>query len=486
MVEGVQGVQVQAVSEGGEVMDAFVPAVAQAEGQEMTAVTTFISTVEGGTENSFVSAVASGSESEGVSAFVSAVASGFQEPGGAQQVNNLPNVNIPMDGNLTQYDQTAVTYAPAEISSTAAGVDEGQYEQATFTTAGTTIPAGTTITDQYGQTLIANPDGTLQYADGTQITQQGVVTSEVPEGHLQIDLQRKPIEVVTDIGDLIVQQQQPTGTTAAIQTQIDKPFIATKVTNVAGSVIGQKITQQTITPGRTPTGKGQGVSILLKCEKCDQVFFTASDLKSHREKVHGATVGKIGSMVESRILAGGDTKSVSHLCNICHIICANQNSLMKHKHDKHGMDMPFKCDQCNYSTTQKKYLDVHVKTHQKVHKCSVCDNKFESEEKLKRHMTTHSRDKYQCFYCSKMYLTRKACTDHIALKHSGPQKNVQFVETKKEVKPAASAAAASTQGPLSGQSTAAAQTDYDTTPGDTLLAGATAESGNYFSYLLLK
>ena len=482
MVQGVQGVQVQPVSESGEVMDAFVPAVAQAEGQEVTAVTTFIPTIEGAAEaegvNSYVS-VASGSESEGVSAFVSAVASGFQEPGGAgHAISNVPGVNIPIDSNFTQYDQTTVTYAPAEASAATTGVDEVHYEQASLASVGTTQ-----ITDQYGQTVVATAEGALQYAAVTeaQLGQQGVVTTEVPEGHLQIDLQRKPIEVVTDLGDLIVQQQHPTDTTAAIQTQIDKPFIATKVTNVAGSVIGQKITQQTITPARTPAGsKGQGVSILLKCEKCDQVFFTASDLKSHREKVHGATVGKIVSVVESKLIGEGESisKNLSNLCNICHIICPTQTALIKHKHDKHGMDMPFKCETCNYSTTQKKYLDVHVKTHTKVHNCSVCSNKFESEEKLKKHMTTHSRDKYQCFYCSKMYLTRKACTDHIALKHSGPQKNVQFVETKKEIPPAP--AAASTPGPGTGQSTAGAQTDYDTAgPGDTLLAGTVPDSSKY-------
>lgn len=479
MVQDVQSVSVQPVSESGEAVDAFVPAVAR--GSEAETVSSLVSTIESGTESegvtAFVSTVASGSESEGVNAFVSAVASGFQEPGsGGQQLSNLPNVNIPIDSNfafpVSQYEQS--NYVSAESSVVATNANEGHFEQTSLATVESGVGTTQIATEQFTQATTTTDEGTVestsdvgQYSQDSVATADGVGTAEVTGGHLEIDLARKPIDVVTDISDLIV-QPLPTDTTSTVQTQIDKPYIATKVeiprafpvkTNVGSTMVSQKTVTQTayspVTMSKTPTSKAQGVSILLKCEKCDQVFFTASDLKLHREKVHGARqdVGKLPSIVVEK-KQNGEGDAGRNLCSICHIICPSLQALIKHKHEKHGMDMPFKCDFCSYSATQKKYLDIHMKTHQKVYKCNICQNKFESQDKLEKHVASHSRDKYQCFYCSKMYLTRKACTDHIALKHSGPQKDVQFVETKKEVKPTPAPPVASVSAPDTTASTA--------------------------------
>lgn len=448
LVETVQPVQVETVpDQGTEQIDAFVPAVAQGEeaevnafvpavakGEESEVVTAYVSAVGSEGVSAYVSAVASGEESEGVNAFVSAVASGFQEPvGGGHPGSGMTNVNIPIDSNfqlpVTQYDTNS--YAVASSIETSNEV-AGQFIQSTVATVTDSVAA-----DQFEQDSGAAVEGVIetqsQFDQSSIATAESGVgtTSDTPGGGLEIDLGKKqvagaapPIEVITSIDDLIVSQPVSTNTTTE---QVDKPFVATRVaptqSDIVASFVPPKTASQTTfkyTPvSKTISSKSAGVSILLKCEKCDQVFFTASELKAHRDRVHPSLYQSIVT-TEKKILNESDLTSLvnKNLCSICHVICPSLQALIQHKNEVHGLPMPFKCETCNFGTTQKRFLDVHMKSHQKKLYCKICQTTFESEEQLNKHAAVHGRDKYQCFYCSKMYLTRKACTDHIALKHS--------------------------------------------------------------------
>ena len=410
------------------------------------------------TTEAFIPVFASGSESEGVNAFVSAVASGFQDPSSASHsIGDLPGVNIPIDSNFSLPVSQFVQNNLAAVASSA-GTGEMTEKPLEIDLSGnkfevkpSTVESGTNIEDLIAESL-------TKTAVTTQTAKPFIATRAM---------------IPNTIGDII---SEPLSTS---ETQVEKPFLATKVEipkavsaqkNVITAVVSQKpvIQSNVNVPSvlKSAGSRSEAVSILLKCEKCDQVFFTASELKAHREKMHPTAqitmkdkdLGNISSVVVDKkpytgtemkktvlsptytsLLSNSNyqktaTKSVGidtnkNLCTVCHIICPSIQALIKHKHDKHGIDMPFKCELCNYSASQKRYVDTHMKLHSKIFKCKICQNAFESEEKLDKHLTQHAKDKYQCFYCSKMYLTRKACTDHIALKHStSQQKEVKKTE----------------------------------------------------------
>ncbi|XP_064611153.1 zinc finger protein 507-like [Liolophura sinensis] len=82
-----------------------------------------------------------------------------------------------------------------------------------------------------------------------------------------------------------------------------------------------------------------------------------------------------------------------------------------------------KCEECEYSTTNKHYLKQHVDlVHSDVrpYKCPFCDYAGKRSHSLKEHLVVHSSDRpYECHLCNATFRKKGHLTNHIKM-HSPP------------------------------------------------------------------
>ena len=79
----------------------------------------------------------------------------------------------------------------------------------------------------------------------------------------------------------------------------------------------------------------------------------------------------------------------------------------------------FKCDQCDYETSQRKYLNHHKSRRHGVLKCDQCDKTFKKTS-LKVHIASvHEKIRFECDQCDYKASHRKATTLHKMSMHEG-------------------------------------------------------------------
>ncbi|XP_035685516.1 zinc finger protein 2-like isoform X1 [Branchiostoma floridae] len=122
---------------------------------------------------------------------------------------------------------------------------------------------------------------------------------------------------------------------------------------------------------RTHTGEKP-----FKCKHCPSAFAQAYDLKRHSMAIHD--------------------QSKPHKCPKCEFECLRKANLVAHIRRAHSDGKPFKCSygKCSYSTTTKKYLQVHMAIHanKERYQCSKCEYKCPHQWILTRHMRKHERE----------------------------------------------------------------------------------------------
>lgn len=78
----------------------------------------------------------------------------------------------------------------------------------------------------------------------------------------------------------------------------------------------------------------------------------------------------------------------------------------------------YKCQICDRMFAQKKYAEMHIRTHngEKPFKCSVCNVGFLTKGNLKRHLIVHTGEKpFTCTYCNKSFAFSTNLKRHIRI-----------------------------------------------------------------------
>ena len=151
----------------------------------------------------------------------------------------------------------------------------------------------------------------------------------------------------------------------------------------------------------------------FKCEICENIFETKFKLQTHYNYHHKSS------------------KKVIH-CNICTKPFLARNSLSHHMKIFHGRKPTlkrniqtihegcedFKCDSCDKSFCNAKYLKTHIQTiHEghKDHKCESCDKSFTEVGSLKKHIyIIHKGHKdYKCKSCGRSFLRADHLKKHL-------------------------------------------------------------------------
>ena len=110
-------------------------------------------------------------------------------------------------------------------------------------------------------------------------------------------------------------------------------------------------------------------------------------------------------------------------CNECDYSSTLSHTLKLHVQSKHTLERPFKCNECDYSATRKVCLKLHIQTKhtlEKPFKCNECDYSATQAGNLKSHVQAkHSLEKlFKCNECD--YSTNQASTlkRYVQAKHT--------------------------------------------------------------------
>ena len=120
-------------------------------------------------------------------------------------------------------------------------------------------------------------------------------------------------------------------------------------------------------------------------------------------------------------------------CDLCEYKDTRKDVIAAHRlTHKVGRERPFVCDQCNFSTTVKCTLVVHMRAHSadKPFSCSLCDYKTGQSGAVTVHMLTHTGAKpFACSDCEYKTAHKQVLVRHMRT-HTNEKPYVSTVPTE--------------------------------------------------------
>ena len=160
--------------------------------------------------------------------------------------------------------------------------------------------------------------------------------------------------------------------------------------------------------------KSAHFNVTYSCDKCDYVTKRSDCLRNHKETKHMHVRHYCDQCTKSfnnkfvlRKHIRAEHEGHSLVCEVCHYKAPFQSGLIKHMETSHpelaaqGQKV-YLCDQCEFATRLKRYLDMHQKRmHQNFEMmCERCHYKTNSEYQFKLHIENyHQADPDKCVYC---------------------------------------------------------------------------------------
>ena len=134
------------------------------------------------------------------------------------------------------------------------------------------------------------------------------------------------------------------------------------------------------------------------CPKCEHVTASIPHLKNHLKDNH------LSNML---------------FCDECQMLFMTEVTLKQHNFRSHQTGKEWKCDKCNFRTSQYRCILSHRKKHQKILlQCAKCDKKFMTRSQKQCHMQKKHLDifpeneTYKCNICNVKFLQRSHLDKH--------------------------------------------------------------------------
>ena len=177
--------------------------------------------------------------------------------------------------------------------------------------------------------------------------------------------------------------------------------------------------------------------IIYSCDGCNVQTNRKAKIKHHKESTHAGIIYSCDSCTyqtdhKSNLWHHHNAKHLEIILSCdeeqCMFKTKTKSSLTKHKADKHGGILRFRCDfmNCLFGTNRNRdYMrhramqSKHKKTKYRPFACTKCDNTFHARCYLKEHMNTHTGEKpCGCSFCPK-YLTFRDSLKRHKIVHTG-------------------------------------------------------------------
>ncbi|CAG9810752.1 unnamed protein product [Chironomus riparius] len=168
---------------------------------------------------------------------------------------------------------------------------------------------------------------------------------------------------------------------------------------------------------------------MYECDLCGKKLRYRHGVLYHMSKTHmkyledkyGCDVcGKRFKLKESIRLHIKNHESVIE-CKLCDKKVKRVN-LNVHMKSVHATERNFKCRICRTSFKTKECLKSHIRTHEKSFECTECGKRFSNKSHLKEHVEWHKNpDAYKCKICQKSFAQKYCLKAHVKLHESGHQ-----------------------------------------------------------------
>jgi len=151
---------------------------------------------------------------------------------------------------------------------------------------------------------------------------------------------------------------------------------------------------------------------LFKCTICDKKYLNNLFLEQHIKNKHSSGQTEYFECdFDSKVFKSRRSLYIHmdvHLPKVKCKICQKElkpQSLNQHLSSFHASTNEFKCKICSKGFKSKMYLDLHSKTHNKVHECNICNKTFPLKTNLKKHkMEVHENLRaFECQICGKKF-----------------------------------------------------------------------------------
>lgn len=167
---------------------------------------------------------------------------------------------------------------------------------------------------------------------------------------------------------------------------------------------------------------------MFPCDKCGKVYKFKYLLLKHIRKVHsdrkfecelcGKQLKSKATLAEHMTRHNGD-KNFS--CELCAAAFFTLSQLCNHRNTHKGLVKRFKCTICDYRSSRKSTLNMHISRHSndRPFSCSECGRMFETAIALNVHNKRHTPSmKLQCPLCVSMCCDLNTLRKHIKRKHN--------------------------------------------------------------------
>ncbi|XP_011663291.2 uncharacterized protein LOC100889583 isoform X2 [Strongylocentrotus purpuratus] len=153
------------------------------------------------------------------------------------------------------------------------------------------------------------------------------------------------------------------------------------------------------------------------CDKCGKTFSRSDNLNTHK-----CNLGEPRPRQKRKPLTFEDTGEV-HPCDMCDKKFPTHQKLKRHKR-QHSQSKPHQCNQCEKSFSCISHLKRHKMGHLgvKPFSCTLCGKSFGTTSHLNRHMMTHtgSSTLFKCKKCTAFFSTSEQLKEHYQIHMQQP------------------------------------------------------------------